>query len=92
MRQRPRCRLVADGAALTAHAVDASSPAASRPAVLTAAYVTRQVDSTLSSTVRVSVTARVCYLLPGDTEPVGDEAALGDKPQPPMAASSSHPS
>ena len=45
----PAVALVAGGAALTAHAVGASSPAASRPAVLTAAYVIKQVDSTLSS-------------------------------------------
>ena len=45
----PAVALVAGGAALTAHAVGASPPAASQPAVLTAAYVTRQVDSALSS-------------------------------------------
>jgi hypothetical protein len=45
----PAVALVAGGAAVTAHAVGASSPAASHPAVLTAAYVTKQVDSALSS-------------------------------------------
>ena len=45
----PAVALVAGGAALTAHAVGASPPAGSRPAVLTAAYVTKQVDSALSS-------------------------------------------
>lgn len=45
----PAAALVAGGAALTAHAVGASSPDGSRPAVLTAAYVTRHVDSALSS-------------------------------------------
>lgn len=45
----PAVALVAVGAALTVHAVGASPPAASRPAVLTVAYVTKQVDSALSS-------------------------------------------
>ena len=45
----PAAALVAGGAAVAAHGTGTASPAATHPAVLTAAYVTKKVEATLSS-------------------------------------------
>ena len=46
----PAVALVAGGAAVAAHGIGSASPAATHPAVLTADYVTKKVEGTLSST------------------------------------------